>query len=395
MATNVKKRKGNGEGSVYKYKNGYRGQIIVGIDDDGKPIRKSVLGKTIKEVNNKLTVIKNSIITGTYTFPSKITLCELMRLMLKDERNLNYIKEGTYNRHIETVKKIESSTYMRTTPIQSISYAAVKDYMLSETGSSQSVINKIYFMIQKAMKEAIKRKIITENPIADLKKPKTSQHREKVRALTTDEQARLCNVLATEDVPNSHQMLLSMLTGMRMGEINALMVDDINLKLRTISINKTIGRDVKGKAFISPGAKTANGNRIIRISDTVLPLVIEIIQCSKGSEYLFSDGVSFLNTSQVNMQFQRVIEKYGILDKRVKGRVSLHSLRHTFATRCIEAGMQAKVLQHILGHSDIKITMNTYCDAFESFQNDNLAMADEYLAKLGIGCQKLRLVESA
>ena len=382
-------------GSVYKYKNGYRGQIIVGIDDDGKPIRKSVLGKTIKEVNNKLTVIKNSIITGTYTVPSKITLCELMRLMLKDERNLNYIKEGTYNRHIETVKKIESSTYMRTTPIQSISYAAVKDYMLSETGSSQSVINKIYFMIQKAMKEAIKRKIITENPIADLKKPKTSQHREKVRALTTDEQARLCNVLATEDVPYSHQMLLSMLMGMRMGEINALMVDDINLKLRTISISKTIGRDVKGKAFISPGAKTANGNRIIRISDTVLPLVIEIIQCSEGNEYLFSDGVSFLNTSQVNMQFQRVIEKYGILDKKVKGRVSLHSLRHTFATRCIEAGMQAKVLQHILGHSDIKITMNTYCDAFESFQNDNLAMADEYLAKMGIGYQKLRLVESA
>ena len=84
------------------------------------------------------------------------------------------------------------------------------------------------------------------------------------------------------------------------------------------------------------------------------------------------------------MQFQRVIEKHEILDNSIKGRVSLHSLRHTFATRCIEAGMQPKVLQHILGHSDIKITLNTYCDAFESFQNENVAKTDEYFADMGI-----------
>ena len=51
MAKSIKKKKGNGEGSVYKTKSGYRGQIVVGIDDDGKPIRRSVTGKTVKEVN--------------------------------------------------------------------------------------------------------------------------------------------------------------------------------------------------------------------------------------------------------------------------------------------------------------------------------------------------------
>ena len=58
---NTKKKKGNGEGSVYKYKAGYRGQIVVGTDDEGKPISRSVTGKTIKEVNERLTAIKNSI----------------------------------------------------------------------------------------------------------------------------------------------------------------------------------------------------------------------------------------------------------------------------------------------------------------------------------------------
>ena len=395
MANTTKKKKGNGEGSIYKTDTGYRAQVVVGMTPEGKPIRKSLSGKTFKEVNDKLTMLKNSIITGTYSAPNDITFGELAKLLLKDDLNMNYIKESTYYRNIETLKRIEADPYMKNTPIQKLRFNPMKNYLLSETGCSQGVIDKIYMMVQRVMREAVKRKIITENPIADLKKPKTSQHREKIRALTTDEQVRLYEILTTEDINYSHQMLLSMFTGMRMGEINALRADDVDLNARTISVNKTIARDLKGKAYISKSAKTAKGNREIRISETALPLVREIIMCADGNDYLFMHKGRLLNTSQVNMVFQRMIEKYGITDKKVKGKLSLHSLRHTFATRCIEAGMQAKVLQHILGHTDIKITLNTYCDAFESFQNENIAMADEYLASIGIGSAKPRLEEAA
>ena len=393
MAKMAKKKKGNGEGTVYKTKSGFRGQIVVGIDDEGKPIRRSVTGKTVKEVNEKLTTIKNSIITGTYIAPNKITVCELARLILEDDLNMNYVKEGTYYRNIETVKRIEKDPYMKNTPIQELSYTPVKKYILTETGMSQSIINKVYIMLQKTMKEAVKRKIILENPIADLKKPKTAQHRETVRALTTDEEIRLYNVLTTEDINYSHQMLLSMLTGMRMGEINALKKDDVNLIMKTISVSKTMARGLKGEPFISKSAKTVNGNRTIPISLTVMPLMKEILYCS-GDEFLFEQKGKLINTSQVNMQFQRVVEKYNIVDKTVKGKVTLHSLRHTFATRCIEAGMQPKVLQHILGHSDIKITLNTYCDAFENFQNENIAKTDEYFADLGINFDKPKILKA-
>lgn len=379
----AKKKKGNGEGSVYKTKSGFRGQIVVGIDDYGKLIRRSVTGKTIREVNEKLTAVKNSIITGTYIAPNRITLCELARLMLEDDRNLNYIKKGTYYRNIETLKRIEKSSYMKNTPIQELTYPPIKDFLLSETCMSQSIIDKVYMMLKKTLKEAVKRKIIRENPAEDLKKPKSSKHREKVRALTTDEEMRLYKVLTTEDVNYSHQMILSMLTGMRMGEINALTMDDINLGFKTITINKTIARGAKGEAFISESPKTESGNRTIPISATVMPLVKEIVLCA-GKEYVFESKGKLVATSQVNSQFKRIIQKHEILDKRVKGRVSLHSLRHTFATRCIEAGMQPKVLQHLLGHSDIRITLNTYCDAFENFQHENIAKTDEYFANMGI-----------
>ena len=88
------------------------------------------------------------------------------------------------------------------------------------------------------------------------------------------------------------------------------------------------------------------------------------------------------------LQLHRTVEEYDIIDKMIKGKVSLHSLRHTFATRCIEAGMQPKVLQHILGHSDIRITLNTYCDAFENFQKENIAKTDKYFADMGISFYK-------
>lgn len=387
MARNKKKKNGNGEGSVYKFKSGYRGQIVVGLDDDGKPIRRSVTGKTIKEVNEKLTEIKNCIITGTYIAPNRITLCDLARLMLKDDLNMNYVKEGTYYRNIETVKRIEKNPYMKNTPIQELTYAPIKEFMLSETHMSQSIINKVYIMIQKTLKEAVKRKIIKENPVANLKRPNTSQKREKVRALTKEEEIRFYNVLTTEDIPYSHQMLLSMLSGMRMGEINALEAEDVNIRMKTISISKTMSRGIKGEAFISDSAKTENGNRIIQISATIMPLIKEILFCA-GKDFLFESDGKLINTSQVNMQFQRVVEKYDIIDKTVKGRVSLHSLRHTFATRCIEAGMQPKVLQHILVHSDIKVTLNTYCDAFENYQNENIAKTDQYFADMGINFEK-------
>ncbi len=377
-----KKKKGNGEGSVYKYKNGYRGQVVVGTDDEGKPIRRSVTGNTIKEVNEKLTLIKNSMITGTYIAPDRITLPELTKQMLKDDLNMNYICENTYFRQIETLKRIEANPYMRTTPMQQLKYTGVKEYLLTETRAAQSVIDKIYMMIQRAMREAVKRKILTANQLEDIRKPRSVQHREKVRALTKDEQVRLYEVLTTEDINYSHQMLLSMLTGMRMGEVNALKINDINLKMKTISISRTISRNQKGGAFVSQSTKTENGNRVIRISETALPLVKEIVQCAEGSEYLFIHKGKLINTSQVNMQFQRIVEKYGILDKKIKGKVSLHSRRNTFATRCIEAGMRPKTLQQILGHSSINITMNLYVHVTDEEKTKEMQKFEAYASMM-------------
>lgn len=386
-----KKRKINGEGTVYKYKSGYRGQIVIGTDDNGKPIRKSVSGKTAKEVTIKLTEIKNSLITGMYVAPDETTVCNLAQTLLDEDLALNYIKEGTYHRNKETLKRLQKNPILNNTPIQSLTYVQLQQFLLGETCMSQSIINKVYNMLGRTFKEAVKRKIIVENPMADVKKPNSKKVNIKVRALTRVEEQKLYNVIVHNDVPYAHQMLLSMFTGMRMGEVNALTKNDIDLDAGTITIDKTISRDTKGTAFVSDTTKTEAGTRTIPISSTVLPIVKEILQLCENEEYLFMKNGKNINTSQVNMQFSRIIKKYNIPDPKIKGKITLHSLRHTYATRCIEAGMQPKVLQKLLGHTDIKITMNTYCDAFESYQNENVAKVDDYFSQMGFDYENVNI----
>ncbi len=76
------------------------------------------------------------------------------------------------------------------------------------------------------------------------------------------------------------------------------------------------------------------------------------------------------------------MKKYNVLDPNITGVVSLHSLRHTYATRCIESGMPVKVLQKRLGHANIETTLNTYCDVFSDYENKYTEAADAYMQQL-------------
>ena len=374
-----KRKKGsNGSNTVYyiESKKLWTGQISLGYDENGKTKRKTVYGKTKKEVTDKLKQIEFAITSGTFTDKSEITIYHLARQMIEDSYNLNEIKENTYYRHLSTLSELKP---IYNTPLQAATSMQIKDFMLKRINYSQSTINKEFQLLKHTFKEAVKRKIITENPMEDMKKPNSRKTKEKVRALTADEQRRLYDVLMTQDINYSAQMLLSMLTGMRMGEINALDIRDVNFMFNTVAVRNTISRGEKGRAVLSDTAKTDAGTRILPMNDRVKKILKECIQDRKAG-LIFTHKGGLITTNQVNAQYVRVLEKYSIIDDTVIGKVDLHSLRHTYATRCIEGGMQPKVLQKLLGHTDITITMNTYCDAFEAYTSMNLEMADNYLA---------------
>lgn len=375
-----KSKNPNGDGSIYYSEKlrRYVGQVSIGKDENGKTNRKTVYGRTYAECKTKKEKLENLRDTGTMLSRENITIYSLAKQMADYKLNLNKVKEGSYYRELETLKKLKPIYNM---PLRVISRADIENFLLTQINYSQSTINKEYSLLKRVFNEAVKRKIVIDNPFAEVEKPNSKQKTEKVRALTVEEQKRLYNVLIAEDINYSRQMILSMLTGLRMGEINALSVEDINLTFNTIIVNKTISKGKKGEAILSDSAKTEAGERMVRFGDEVKKILTDSINTKESGIIFATESGRLITTSQVNNQYQRVLKKYSIIDEAVKGKVDLHSLRHTYATRCIEAGMPAKVLQKLLGHTDIKITMNTYCDVFNAFESDYISQVSEYLKK--------------
>lgn len=157
-------------------------------------------------------------------------------------------------------------------------------------------MDKAYQLLKSVFNEVVRKKIVTENIMLNIRKPKSKQELVKVRALTVDEQKKLIDVLKSEDIRYSEQMLLSMFTGMRMGEINALEVGDINFNDRTIRVCKTVSRGLNGKTYISNSTKTKAGMRTIYFNDDMADFLKQCIGDKKTVLYLLQ---VWINLSQL------------------------------------------------------------------------------------------------
>ena len=177
-----------------------------------------------------------------------------------------------------------------------------------------------------------------------------------------------------------------MYSGMRMGEINALDVDSVNFKNNIIKVRRTLTKDKNDKTIMGETTKTNHGERDI-IMDAQIRYILKdymdnYYKENKDHLVFFNDKKNtFWTTSQVNMVFKRLCEKHEI---SLGYDVNQHMLRHTFATRCIESGMPANVLQKIMGYHDLKTTLNVYCDVFANYEKQHSSQTYDYLKGKGL-----------
>lgn len=388
--TQKTKSRGNGDGTIYFIENKglWSAQYTVGRDINGKLKRKTVYGKTRKAVKEKLNAIITQLGTNSYVDKSSVTIEQLISNLIEEDYELNIIGDNSYIRKIATLNRIKAHP-IGSLPVQKATETEIKNFLKGITNYSDSVISKDYALLNRCFKVAVQKDIIVKNPMVSIRKPKSEKPPKKVRALTVDEQRQLIHILNHEEInhPYRYQLLLMLYTGMRMGEINALMPRDVNLDFKTINVQRTLTKDKNDHTIIGKTTKTYAGQRLLSMTDTVYKLLKDYME----NKYIENkDGLLFydhrakkiLTTNQCNMYLARLKTRYGFIDENVQGNVNLHSLRHTFATRCIESNMPVKVLQHLLGHTDIKTTLDTYCDVFEKFEQEHINNAEAYLNQI-------------
>ncbi len=387
------KKRGNGEGTIFQRTiNGKKlwvTEYTIAMYDEktGKRKRKTIYGKTRQEVKTKLEKIITELNTNSYVDKNKIIFKDLTKEFIDSGYKLNKLSDSSYVRKLNTYNQI-CGHYMADMEIQKITENDVKDFLFYITKYSNSVIGKIYGVVNNTFKRAVRKNIISYNILDDkieFSKPNSSKKDKIIHGFTIEEQKQFINAIMNDTAYKYHyQFLLSLYTGMRMGEINALDKDlDIDFENKVIHIRRTLTKDKNDKTVMGSYTKTKNGVRDIVIDEQVEYILKEYLnkEYQPNSENLLFFNLkknTYYTTGQINMVFKRFCQHYNI----GKGYdVNQHMLRHTFATRCIEAGMPANVLSKVMGHADIRTTLEVYCDVFDNYEKQHANRTYDYLNK--------------
>ena len=391
--TEIKNQKNaNGDGTLYfnKATNRWICQITY-YSPSGESKRKTFSAKTKTEVKKKRKEFEREIALGRITDTSDCTIVELLKEQIEYDYKIGEIKEAAYVRQLYTVKIIDKSS-IGNIPIVKLTEAKINEFLLSlKNEYSNSVISKVYSSISRAYRIAISKRLLTYNLMDSpfIKKPKSDRQDKKVYAFTCDEQSTFLEALKkkryrAKNIDYNSMFFIELFAGLRMGEICALTPDDIDLKNNVICVRNTITRGVDYEIKVGDKTKTPRGVRDVPIN----PLLVETLEKVLNNYVENKDNLLFYNeamdrpvsTQQTNDYFHRLCKSAGL--QPIGGQ---HLLRHTFATRCIEAEVPAEVLMRWMGHKDISVTINTYCDVFAKMHNKAIDKILAYCSENLIG----------
>ena len=226
-------------------------------------------------------------------------------------------------------------------------------------GDKTGSVRKLRVIMRSFFQAACDNELISSNPIRSSVTYVNNPEEER-RVLTMDEQEQFLET--AKEFPYFNVFSFALQTGMRVGEIIGLKWEDIDFKTGYISVKRSLDYRKDLKTFVENPPKSKAGERLIPLTDEAIDILTTVREETKGlpavapfTHLIFRNSVGKpSHRGNLNRTLRSITAKAGMES------CSMHSLRHTFATRCIESGMRPKTLQKILGHSTLNLTMDLY-----------------------------------
>lgn len=353
----VRTKNSNGEGSFRDRPNGsleFRFTL-----DDGS--RRSVYGRTKGECRKKADEVRKLHREGVQALGRTQTVEQFLRYWL-DAVAKATVRPSTQERN-ESCVRVHIVPHLGKVRLNKLTGQQIQIVYgrLADEGLAPASVVRVHAVLHRALKMAVRWKLIASNPADDVDKPQVGrsemQHLSKAQVEALLEHA-------TDAVFRAFYALAAT-TGLRRGELLALKWSDVDFDRGTVLVQRTAQR-LKGRGIVLGEPKTSAGRRSVRLGE-LAKRELRSLRAAQAEDRLragpaWSDlGLVFasvagtpLEEARVTRTFQRDLEKAGL------PKVRLHDLRHTFATLALEQGVPMKAVQGALGHAKIGTTMDVY-----------------------------------
>lgn len=356
--------------NIYKRKDGrWEGRYIKGRKNDGTILYGYIYRNSYKLVKEQLTIMK------AYHY--------------QEYHNKDFKYDGTLEQWskqwLENIKdKVKMSTFVSysnklaihiypilgNTLLKKLKSEQIEHWMKSLSASlAPSSVRVVFQVLNSCIKDAVEKKILLFNPCSQIKTPKISSST--ISSLSESEEQQLQKYANLH--PKGFPIILSLQTGLRIGEICGLKWQDIDFSTNVLHVRRTVQRlpvqNLGGRnktILVENSPKSESSIRTIPISNTIRSDLLSLKEKSSSS-YVFGQK-NPAEPRLITYWFKKMLDELELPNYR------FHSLRHTFATRCLEKGVNIATISDLLGHHSIKMTLDTYIGTFLSEKRDAIEL---------------------